>query len=398
MMWLLILLLSAIHQSRSCGFDNAHHDYTAPDLDVVLSHNLALRDQNNKRPSTWNKVAITNVGVFDGWTMRPAQTVVIENGRIGDDLTGAIQIDGSGHTFMPGLIDSHSHPSNITHLQSPTEFGATTAMVMSCPEPLICDSLRNHKGLTDVLLGSTPAAAARSIHGRLLGLNSSTTMANASQSPSWVDDQIENGADFIKMIAETPDLSQDIYQLLRPPPMQKARLSSAMRPTTAVSSRPSSPTPLDETSTRQFLQKRIISTPTLIMMLKTTQATPKLNYTASRLSTSRLYHAEVEVLVGTDANDQVGAPAKPKFGISIHDEMELLVEAGLPPVEVLRGATARPADIWGLHDRGVVEFGRRADLVLVKGNPIHNISATRNIRKVWVSGEDLDDARREWMA
>ncbi len=58
----------------------------------------------------------------------------------------------------------------------------------------------------------------------------------------------------------------------------------------------------------------------------------------------------------------------------------------MPPVDILRAATSRPAKHFGLLDRGVIEPGRRADLVLIDGDPIANISNTRNIQRVWITG------------
>jgi imidazolonepropionase-like amidohydrolase len=59
---------------------------------------------------------------------------------------------------------------------------------------------------------------------------------------------------------------------------------------------------------------------------------------------------------------------------------------GLAPLQVLRAATARTADAFSLSDRGRIVVGRRADLVMVLGNPIDEITATRDIIRVWRTG------------
>lgn len=133
-----------------------------------------------------------------------------------------------------------------------------------------------------------------------------------------------------------------------------------------------------------------ISVPTLIMMCKTSEAIPVLNFSASVASTRALHEAGVTILAGTDANAGDVGPAHPAFGESMYDELELLVEAGLEPLQALRSATRIPADVWGLHDRGRVEPGMIADLVLVQGDPSKNISVTRQIRKVWVGGHAFE--------
>jgi imidazolonepropionase-like amidohydrolase len=110
------------------------------------------------------------------------------------------------------------------------------------------------------------------------------------------------------------------------------------------------------------------------------------SYESARDSVAELHRAGVPILAGTDANAGPGIPFSPRHGESLHDELELLIEAGLSTVEALRAATVLPAQHFGLHDRGVIEPGRRADLVLIDGDPIADIRATRQIRRVWCAG------------
>jgi imidazolonepropionase-like amidohydrolase len=66
------------------------------------------------------------------------------------------------------------------------------------------------------------------------------------------------------------------------------------------------------------------------------------------------------------------------------------VKAGLEPLQALRSATKLAADVWGFDDRGSVEPGMVPDLVLVQGDPLRNISDTRQIGKVWVGGHAFE--------
>ena len=93
----------------------------------------------------------------------------------------------------------------------------------------------------------------------------------------------------------------------------------------------------------------------------------------------------VPMLAGTDAANPGTAQ-----GASMHGEMELLVRAGLTPVEALRAATASPAAAFHLDDRGQVAPGKRADLVLVNGDPTADIRHTRAIVAVWKAEIDRD--------
>ncbi len=80
-------------------------------------------------------------------------------------------------------------------------------------------------------------------------------------------------------------------------------------------------------------------------------------------------------------------------GVTEHRELEAMVEAGMPPAEAIRAATSDPARLLGLHDRGLIEAGRRADLLVLHSNPLEDITATRRIREVVVAGDVLDRGR-----
>jgi adenine deaminase len=78
------------------------------------------------------------------------------------------------------------------------------------------------------------------------------------------------------------------------------------------------------------------------------------------------------------------------FGASLHRELELLVRCGISPAQALAAATAEPARVFGLADRGRVAAGQRADLVLVSGDPLTDITATRAIERIWRGGIACD--------
>jgi hypothetical protein len=101
--------------------------------------------------------------------------------------------------------------------------------------------------------------------------------------------------------------------------------------------------------------------------------------------TGKAYRAGLPVLVGTDSG--VG-------GFRYHDEMALLVRAGLSPAEVLKAATIDAAR-YALADArfGTITLGKRADLVLLDANPLTDIGNTRRIRAVLVDGRLYDRKR-----
>jgi hypothetical protein len=79
-------------------------------------------------------------------------------------------------------------------------------------------------------------------------------------------------------------------------------------------------------------------------------------------------------------------------GISTHTELELLVRLGLTPREALAAATSNYSEQFGWHELGLVEAGRRADLLILAADPTIDISNTRKIRSVILDGAVLDRA------
>jgi imidazolonepropionase-like amidohydrolase len=90
----------------------------------------------------------------------------------------------------------------------------------------------------------------------------------------------------------------------------------------------------------------------------------------------------VPIAAGTDTPIGYAIP-----GYSLHRELELLVRAGLSPIEALGSATLGPAAFFGLDDdMGAVEEGRLADLVLLTANPLDDIANTQAIEAVVARG------------
>jgi imidazolonepropionase-like amidohydrolase len=107
----------------------------------------------------------------------------------------------------------------------------------------------------------------------------------------------------------------------------------------------------------------------------------------------QMQRSGVQVLAGTDS------PAPYVFpGFALHEELQLLVEAGLTPMEALEAATRKAAEFLGTaKDSGTVGAGKYADLVLLDANPVDDIRNTDRISAVLVRGQLLNRAALEKM-
>ncbi|MEG1681766.1 MAG: amidohydrolase family protein, partial [Stenotrophomonas sp.] len=108
------------------------------------------------------------------------------------------------------------------------------------------------------------------------------------------------------------------------------------------------------------------------------------NFANALHNVKTLHDAGIPVVVGTDAG-MTGTP----HGTSTLRELELLVQAGLTPSEALLAGTSASAKALGVNDRGSIEVGKRADLLLVSGRPWERIGDVRNTQQVYVAGRQV---------
>ncbi len=111
-------------------------------------------------------------------------------------------------------------------------------------------------------------------------------------------------------------------------------------------------------------------------------------YNFSLAFTSQMIKANVKILAGTDClNPYVYA------GYSLHEELALLVEAGMTPTQALATATINPSQFFGQEKTsGTVDIGKTADLVLLDANPLTDINNTLKINTVFQKGTHFDRA------
>ena len=360
-----------------------------------------------------NTFTLTNVRVFTGDGLSASTSVSVVDGRIADEAApDAETIDGHGATLLPGLIDTHVHVDSRQQLMAYGRWGVTTALDMGTADWATTGELRHEPGVADLKSAGSVACAVRGTAVRKMHYPPSSAVAGPADAARFVADRASQGVDHIKIVMDerlpfqpkpldAPTVEAIVAQA------HDAGLRVCVHATSVksfeIASRAGADVlthvplvaALDDAQARDVVRGGHAVSPTLIMMKKLVERFPapikpkKITYENAVESVRALRRAGATIIVGTDANSDPTAPNTIEHGASLHEELELLVKAGLTPIEALNGATRTAADVFGLTDRGRIESGQRADLLLVDGDPTTDILATQNIKAVWVAGETV---------
>jgi imidazolonepropionase-like amidohydrolase len=350
-----------------------------------------------------SRTVLRNVRVFDGVRLGDPRTVVIDGDVIGDDPTGAREFDAVGATLLPGLIDAHVHLHGPHDLRALAAWGVTTGLDMACwPVERVAGLRQATAGAADFRTAGLPAIGPGGNHVHIPGMPEDAIIRTPEDARRHVRRGAEEGVDYVKGVAEAPGEGG-------PPAEALAALVAAAREhglktvihaasvgafSLAVSSGADIITHVPVVGTISDEDAKAMqaagqaAVPTLTMMEAILAAGPFGGASVDHLlaSLATLHRSGVTIAAGTDANNEPGAPVSVEHGAGLHHELELMARAGIAPVEILRSATVIGAAVFGLADRGVIEPGKRADLLLVDGDPTADITATRAIRAVWCAG------------
>jgi imidazolonepropionase-like amidohydrolase len=286
-----------------------------------------------------------------------------------------------------------------------TRHGVTTALDMGSP-PALVSAMRGRRGVTDIRSSMMVTTSPDSAHAKRMSAlpgAKDALVAGPADADEVVGRRMEQGADYLKIVIDLPGFTQHTVDAI-----VAAAHARGLR-TVAHASRSDAVdmaqradvdvlthAPLDrgipQEQARRLVSAGTVIVPTLTMMKAIVDrlgggGTAGPAYEPARETVHMLHRAGMPILAGTDANATPAAPASPPFGTSLHEELELLVSAGLSPAEALNAATSVPAQHFGLTDRGRIAPGLRADLVLLDADPTADVAATRSIRGVWIAGD-----------
>ena len=317
--------------------------------------------------------------------------------------TGTV-VDCAGSTLMPGLIDAHVHLRSPDDLRELARWGVTTALDMGSWPPALIGELRG-AGSTDVRSSGAGAIGPGNPLSKMPGRPADSVVTDAEAGRRFVAARAAQRVDYVKVIIDPPGrggleqdavtaivaAAHDLELLVVAHASHTWAVAVAQAAGVDVLTHAPLDAELDPAGVADAVRSGRTIVPTLVMMAGVAAAAPRpgLDYAHARTTVTALHRAGVRVVLGTDANQAPGVPVNVAYGESTHRELELLVEAGLTPAEALHAATAGAADLFGLTDRGRIAPGRRADLLLVGGDPTAAINATRSIQAVRAAGRDI---------
>jgi len=394
-----------------------------------------------------NDFVIRNARIFDGRKTSQGD-VWVQDGRIkavgkGLKIPADLKVvDGAGDTLLPGLIDSHTHAWGEA-LQEALLFGVTTELDMFTSPTYAAGVKKNQAEGKDLNLADLRSAGFLATvpggHGTEYGITV-PTLTSPDEAQAWVDARIAEGSDYIKIIYDDasaygrhrPTLSKETMKAIIDAAHQRGKLAvvhigdqAGAKDAILAGADGLAHLFADSPPSTDFAAlvaaHHVFVVPTLTV-LESVQGTPSgeslatdarlepyltqeditnlkrtfpkfpahLSEKYAEDTVRQLVEAHVPVLAGTDAPNPGTS-----HGVSIHRELELLVRSGMTPEQALAAATSVPAKEFHLSDRGEIAAGKRADLLLVKGDPTRDITATRDIVAVWKAGvqDDRDSPR-----
>ena len=413
-------------------------------LAVLAALALSAAGSGAARPERADSFAVTHVRVFDGLRVIPDATVLVRNGRIHavgrhlDVPPNLPEIDGSGKTLMPGIIDSHGHARERRQLERAAQFGITTLMDMQSVNPFATQMYGEQRrdearDRADFFSAIYPATVEEGYPYNFTPEVETPTLDSPEEADEFVRRRIAEGSHHIKIFLEDgelfglpaplPVLSRETVRALVRAAHRHGRLAvahvtvqrfgqQAVEDGVDALVHAFPDTPVTDSLlhlarargiflvgtlavTESFITtaggEALVADPELAPYLTPEEIASLLtpgspnpltlaNLAILKDNVRRFHAAGIPVLTGSDS---------PLHGPTVHRDLELPGAVGAHPPRGPDWRDLGRGSAYGLPDRGRIAPGLRADLLLVEGDPTVNIKATRALRKIWKGGVEV---------
>jgi cytosine/adenosine deaminase-related metal-dependent hydrolase len=418
---------------------------------LLMYHPAAIAAADGATSDVW-VLRNVNVLAMDGQPMRMGQDVAIENRRIvaiaptGDIDSRGTVVDGKGGYLIPGLSDMHVHLGSPLMLSLWLEHGVTRIRVMNSQPHVLQLRSEVERG---AVAGPRIFLASPLMEGDPPLWPDSQPVTDPDKARRLVREYAEQGHQAIKIydglsvevltaiadeaaglglpvVGHMPDaVPLDALLALE---LSSLEHVGGLLPKWFVAGRDGCELPRNELQQlgRELAQAGTTIVPTLSLYQMLADAEARAEVQAERAfallpeDLTRQFWASATPQPQSDrertyrcrfANGQtlvsayIAAGGKPLAGtdtpnpwlvpgIALHRELALLVAAGMTPEEALASATRQAAQWAGdATDRGTIDIGKIADMVLLEANPLEDISHTRRIRGVVIDGVWWSKAR-----
>ncbi|MDC7993815.1 amidohydrolase family protein [Altibacter sp. HG106] len=353
---------------------------------------------------------VTNATVFDGEELHENTSVLVENGlitKVGTNITAKTkQIDGTGKFLMPALTNSHVHAWSALALAEAAQAGVLHLLDMHGMEQYqkTMATLNDSTQYANYFYAGAAATAPEG-HGTQFGFEA-PTLSTPGEASAFVTERLAAGAHYLKIIVEPwkNTLSKEtVSALIASAHANKipavVHISKVGDADFVLSEGADGlvhiwwDAPMDKQRLKRLAnQNDFFVIPTLLTSVKllasirstSTEEVTFLTDEAIFAEVKKVYEAGIPILVGTDPPN-----AQINYGTDLYEEMRLLVEAGVPAIEVLKGATSAPAKYFRLGNTGVLQAGYRADMLLLEANPLTDITNMNTLENVWKHGKPV---------
>ncbi|MBE1301946.1 MAG: amidohydrolase family protein [Alteromonadaceae bacterium] len=387
---------------------------------------------------------LNNITLYDGATWHENAKLTIFEGKVINSEQAPKNlptVDGKGQYVIPGLIDAHTHSWGQALEQNLT-FGVTSVLDMFTDINFMRANQhsRQQTTLQARLFTAGTLVTSKEGHGTQFGIRI-PTIENAIDADEFIAKRLQEGSDYIKIVYDAEpekqqfgmrftSISQDVLKAVVKATHIRNKLAvvHVMDEISALHAIESGADGLVHSFGNSIMSTELLSllaqrevfvipTNSVLASIGQQQRGRKLlqysplaykvsshgksglmssfppnvgneEYWKNALENTRLMHRNgITVLAGTDAPN-----AGTTHGISLHDELAILVEAGMTPTDAIHSATGAVSDMFKLPHVGKLLPGFHADMIMLNEDPRIDIKHTQTIVKILLSGIEINEA------